>query len=154
MANFSKVFTFTLKELFILLEAWFIFLKWDFLISFMKYNTWRNQLTKLNVQEESTTISIFIFEQVKQIIELSEIAGRFHFRKMNCLRRCIVQQKLLEKRGVKARMHIGVRFKDTTLIAHAWLTLQGKIINDSADVSSRYSELKAGKEHDLLAQLT
>lgn len=156
VANLTKVFNYTLPELCILLEAWFVFLKWDLLISFSQYERWRSELSGLHKVNDSTAraeASPLPFEQVKQVIKLSEVAGRFHIRKMNCLRRCISQEKMLEKRGFKTRMHIGVRFEEEKLKAHAWLTLQGKVINDSADVSTRYSELKGISEQDILRHL-
>jgi hypothetical protein len=151
MANFSKVFKFSLAELFILLEAWFMFFKWDLLISFTQYKNWSNELECLhNTNDSKITSDTLIYEQVKPIIELSEIAGRFHFRKMNCLRRCISQGKILEKRGFKTCMHIGVRFDNKKLVAHAWLTFQGIVINDSEDVTTRYSELKSINGQEIL----
>lgn len=159
MASLAKLFKFSFKELWILLEAWLTFLKWDLLISFSQYERWRNELSGLHNGNDSTTSAEFSplpfeqIEQIKKIIKLSEIAGRFHIRKMNCLRRCISQEKMLEKRGFKTRMHIGVRFEEEKLKAHAWLTLQGKVINDSDDVSTRYSELKAISEQDILRHL-
>ena len=108
-------------------------------------------LTTLNESEK--VISDKNLEQVKQIIQLSEVAGRFHIRKMNCLRRCLSQQKLLAKRGLNASMHIGVFIEKGQVKAHAWLTFQGNIINDNEDVLSRYSELKIANEHAILCSL-
>lgn len=200
MAKLSKIFKFSPAELMVLLEAWFVFLKWDLLISFTRYENWRDKLgglhnakqsdnvdskmhTELNSQlnshknshqnqyqsqnqkqhqsqhqnkqpiHTSTTNTASTIEQVHTIIKLSEIAGRFHIRKMNCLRRCISQEKMLEKRGFKPCMHIGVRFENEQLKAHAWLTLQGIVINDNEDVATRYSELKANNPQALLLQL-
>ena len=202
MAKLSKLFKFSRAELMVLLEAWFVFLKWDLLISFTRYENWRDKLGVLNNANQSdkadssvntelnsqlnlhqnphnnsglnsdvnshlnqkpdlnpqptpkpTTNTLNTIEQVNAIIKLSEIAGRFHIRKMNCLRRCISQEKMLKKRGFKPCMHIGVRFENQQLKAHAWLTLQGIVINDSADVSTRYSELKANNPQALLRQL-
>ena len=169
MASVAKVFKFTIAELFVLLEAWFVFLKWDLLISFTQYKHWRSELNSLNdlsdlndsanksvnksTNQPTSKIKLCSLEQIKKIIKLSEIAGRFHIRKMNCLRRCIAQEKMLLKRGYKTRMHIGVRFDEEKLKAHAWLTLQGKVINDTDDVSTRYSELKANNEQIILNSL-
>jgi len=154
MASLMKVFTFSVTELFVLLEAWFVFLKWDLLISFTQYENWRSgitNLTELNdpVKKSDSPTS----EQIKRIIQLSEIAGRFHIRKMNCLRRCLVQQKMLAKRGINASMQIGVNIEKDKVKAHAWLTFQGNIINDNEDVLSRYSELKIANEHAILCAL-
>jgi hypothetical protein len=60
---------------------------------------------------------------------------------------------MLVKRGYKTQMHIGVRFEEQKLKAHAWLTLQGKVINDTDDVSTRYSELKVNNEQTILRHL-
>ena len=161
MASIAKLFQFTFTELCILVEAWFIFLKWDLLISFTQYKYWRSELNGLN-DSASQSLSLEsslpaplplekpLLKEITALIKLSETAGRFHVRKMNCLRRCLTQQKMLVKRGYKTQMHIGVRFEEQKLKAHAWLTLQGKVINDTDDVSTRYSELKAINEQDIL----
>lgn len=154
MASLAKVFKFSAAELFVLLDAWFIFLKWDLLISFTQYKKWRSQIgdlsdfNALNKAEAASPTA-----QVKQIIKLSEIAGRFHIRKMNCLRRCLSQKQMLAKRGFNASMHIGVNIDEGKLKAHAWLSLQGKVINDHKDTLRRYSELKVTNEHDILCAL-
>lgn len=152
--SLTKIFKFSTAEYFILLEAWFIFLKWDLLISFTQYKHWRSEIGDLtNINESIKETKTSLPEQVKLIIKLSETAGRFHFRKMNCLRRCLTQQKMLSKRGFNSRMHIGVSIEENKLKAHAWLTLQGKVINDSEDVLNRYSELKVINEHQILSAL-
>ena len=155
MASLTKLFKFSIKELWVLLEAWFIFVKWDLLISFTQYETWRNKIV-LSPNLDNATSSIndaTLAKQIKLIIKLSEIAARFQIRKMNCLRRCLSQQQMLKKRGFSAQMHIGVRFEEEQLLAHAWLTIQGKVINDSEDVIDRYSELKSVSEKGILSAL-
>lgn len=155
MASLTKLFKFSIKELWVLLEAWFIFVKWDLLISFTQYETWRNKII-LSPNLDNATSSIndaTLAKQIKLIIKLSEIAARFQIRKMNCLRRCLSQQQMLKKRGFSAQMHIGVRFEEEQLLAHAWLTIQGKVINDSEDVIDRYSELKSVSEKGILSAL-
>jgi len=157
MAKLAKVFKLSFAELFILLEAWIVFFKWDLLISFTRYENWRNKMSalpdplELNCSTAETKATVP--EQVKLIIKLSEIAGRAHIRKMNCLRRCLSQQQMLLKRGLATRMHIGVNIEDEKLKAHAWLTFHGEVINDSNDVTNRYSELKAANQHSILNTL-
>lgn len=155
MASLTKLFKYSLKELWVLFEAWFIFVKWDLLISFTKYETWRNEIIlSPNLDNASSSINdATLANQIKLIIQLSETAARFQIRNMNCLRRCLSQQQMLKKRGFSAKMHIGVRFEEEQLLAHAWLTLQGKVINDSEDVTDRYSELKVNNEHAILNAL-
>ena len=52
------------------------------------------------------------------------------------------KQRLLRRRHVTSRIHIGVRKGETAMEAHAWLSWQGRVLNDSADVSKRYAELQ------------
>ena len=157
MANLAKVFKFSIIELFILLEAWFAFFKWDILISFTQYGRWRSEVGNLpdvnNLITNKKNQNVHTPEQVKLIIKLSEIAGRFHIRKMNCLRRCLSQKQLLAKRGFNTCMHIGVSIEEDKLKAHAWLTLKGQVINDSEDVLNHYSELKAANKYSILHTL-
>lgn len=175
MASLTKLFKFSFTELAVLLEAWFTFTKWDLLISFTKYERWRNKVNLagnlipaldkadsstapsiVTLEEHSTTANISqttLTNKIKPLIKLSEIAARFHIRKMNCLRRCLSQQQMLKKRGFNAQMHIGVCFEEQKLLAHAWLTLQGQVINDSETLISRYSELKVNNEQTILNAL-
>ncbi|TPW17265.1 MAG: hypothetical protein FD130_726 [Halothiobacillaceae bacterium] len=80
--------------------------------------------------------------RLRQIIFISEIAARNHLCTMNCLRRSIAQKKMLVRRNINARLHIGVRKSEQGYQAHAWLTAGGEVINDTPDVGSRYVELE------------
>ena len=155
MASLANLCKFSIKELGLLLEAWFTFVKWDLLISFTEYENWRNKISlSPNINDAKVNLSDTTqAKKIKQLIKLSEISARFQLRKMNCLRRCLSQQQMLKKRGFSAQMHIGVRFEKEKLLAHAWLTVQDKIINDSEAVTSRYSELKVNNEQVILNSL-
>jgi Transglutaminase-like superfamily len=45
---------------------------------------------------------------------------------------------LLNRRGIPARLRIGVRKEEGELEAHAWIESGGVVLNDTADVSERY----------------
>lgn len=154
MFALTKLFSLTKSELSILLEAWLVFLKWDWLISFTQYGNWQAEIANLseiknsainNKERDETSLA-----QVAQVVKLSEKIARHHLRKMNCLRRCLTQKQMLQKRGYTTQMHIGVAIDNEKLKAHAWLTYQGKVINDTDDVTTRYNELKAKNEHAIL----
>lgn len=155
MASVANLCKFSIKELGLLLEAWFTFVKWDLLISFTKYDNWRNKISlSPNINDAKVSLSdAKLAKQIKLIIKLSEISASFQLRKMNCLRRCLSQQQMLKKRGFSAQIHIGVCFEKEKLLAHAWLTIQDKIINDSEAVTSRYSELKSVSEKGIFSAL-
>ena len=63
--------------------------------------------------------------------------------KPNCLQRSIVLWWLLRREGVGAELHIGARKQSENFEAHAWVELNGCVLNDSADVHKHYSRFDA-----------
>jgi hypothetical protein len=55
-----------------------------------------------------------------------------------CLEQSIVLWWLLLRRRVPAELRIGVRQSGTGLEAHAWVEVQGNIVNDNEDVLNEY----------------
>ncbi len=155
LLSFKKLLKFNIKELWLLTYAWFVFLKWDFLISFIDFKKWRAQIDNVTFENNNNglTTNTAKLTEIKAIINISEIAGRHHIKKMNCLRRCLTQKQLLNRRGYHCNLHLGVKIEQSNLKAHSWLSFQGLVINDSEDVSSRYSELKVASEDDIFCAL-
>jgi len=122
-----------------------MYIKWDWRISKQHYHKWQKHLvieTSTHKNEQSAVDA----EQVKNIftlIQLNEIAGRNHYKHMNCLRRCLCQQELLKKYHIDTQLHLGVKFVDGNLAAHSWLSSNNQVINDSQDNISTYSELQS-----------
>lgn len=154
-----KLNRFSFAEIIILLDAWLTFFKWDFCISYLPYKYWQlnfnhaaltnenqenvNQqnLNQENVNKENKENKSKELSEVINIIKLSEMIGRNHLRPMNCLRRCLTQQQLLQQRQYFCKLHIGVKITDGLVQAHSWLSFNGDIINDSNEVISQYTEL-------------
>jgi hypothetical protein len=57
----------------------------------------------------------------------------------NCLSQSLVLWFLLRRAGASPDLRIGVQRNSDVLKAHAWVELQGAILNDSADVQQRYT---------------
>ena len=139
----------SLKQLVFICEAWWVFLKWDLLISFFNYKYWPITFDKnATIIEGNPGLS-----QVLDIIRLSEKVGRHHIRKMNCLRRCLCQQQLLEKRHYICDLHIGVKVSLNGVKAHSWLTFNNMLINDSEELIKQYTELEKSTNSNILAAL-
>jgi len=155
MATISKLFQFSFKELLILAEAWFAFFKWDLIISNARYAKWRDKIPEISNNHKQNAIKVSTEERlkIKTIISITETAGRHHFRKMNCLRRCLTQKQLLDKKGYHCNFHIGVTIVQGKVKAHSWLTFKGEIINDNDDVTTRYSELQQVDKQKILYAL-
>ena len=69
---------------------------------------------------------------------LVQIAGRHLPVDGSCLRQSLLVWWLLRRRGMPAELRIGVSKRDT-FAAHAWVDLDGRPINDSADVAERFN---------------
>lgn len=135
----GKLLCLPLDQLWVFIEAWYLFLKWDFLVSTVPYARWRNNIASSPLPESATTAESL--PAIHTIINISEKAARNHLRKMNCLRRCLCQQQLLAKRKIASTLHFGVALEQGRVKAHCWLTWQGVLINDASEVVQQYTEL-------------
>ena len=61
----------------------------------------------------------------------------------NCLTRSLYLWWLLQHKGVRGQLRIGVRLTGDVLEAHAWVEHAGLPINDRHDVSATYSAFTA-----------
>jgi hypothetical protein len=61
----------------------------------------------------------------------------------NCVERSMALWWLLRLQGVEAEMHIGARKDDHRLEAHAWVELDGRVLNDGAEVHQHYAVFDA-----------
>lgn len=58
----------------------------------------------------------------------------------NCLDRSLTLWALLRRRGIHAGLQLGARKDQECFDAHAWIELDGVVLNDSDDVRQRYAE--------------
>lgn len=78
----------------------------------------------------------------KRLAELVGMAARHGAYKAACLPRSLVLTWLLRRRGVHARLCIGVARREHGIGAHAWVEVAGQVINDSPSVAGYYSEYR------------
>lgn len=117
-------------------EAWWALLWLDWLIRHRPYRQWRHWLDPRPVAPVPAA------PRARRVIRITERVARHHLRPMNCLRRTLVEKRLLERRRVGCRLHIGVQASEQSIQAHAWLTdAAGTVLNDAPDVVARYREL-------------
>ncbi len=56
-----------------------------------------------------------------------------------CLDRSVFLWFLMHQRGFDARIRIGVAFDDERLDGHAWVELDGRVVNDDPNIADRFS---------------
>ncbi|MBU3020905.1 lasso peptide biosynthesis B2 protein [Aestuariibacter sp. A3R04] len=129
------------------LKAWIAFFWWHIRIRFTSYQQWQHRVFP-TVEDDSNNTCPADF------IAIIEKAGRHHLWHMNCLRRCLVTMEMLHHINVFPAIHFGVKIEDGATKAHCWLSLNGTLINDSEEVVSSYTELRANNASVLFTGLS
>ncbi len=74
--------------------------------------------------------------RIESICQAVDRAASLYFKRAWCLQRSATAACLLRLRGVPAELVIGVR--KMPFYAHAWVEVDGRVVNDSPVVQSRY----------------
>lgn len=90
----------------------------------------------------STRIPMSKAEQVAQTITL--VNRRLSFYQASCLAESLLLWGILQCYGIGARFCLGVRTITGPLDAHAWVSYQGRILNDIQRVQSIYATFDLG----------
>ena len=78
---------------------------------------------------------------IESVHRVVGIAARRHLVPLTCLRRALVVQWLLRRRGIATELRFGVAKEDGQLRAHAWLEHQGRLVGERGDVPLRFAPL-------------
>jgi len=78
--------------------------------------------------------------EASQIIHAVDLAAAFYFRKILCLQRSAATVRLLKRHGFPAQLVIGVQ--QLPFAAHAWVELDGVVVNDKSYMPQMYSVLE------------
>jgi hypothetical protein len=70
------------------------------------------------------------------------VAARHHLWPMTCLRRALVIDRMLARRGIPAELSIGVRKGEEGFRAHAWIECGGRPLFEPEAVELRYASLE------------
>jgi len=133
------------RDLFVVLEAWLILLYVHAILTALPYPWWRRLL--VNAREAATHESEHTPGQSeRRLLRLFRIAVRNHLWQMNCLRRSLALRLLLARRGVEAGLVLGVRKEGAAIEGHAWLQINGTVINDRADIARQFTPLQDASE--------
>lgn len=78
---------------------------------------------------------------VRDTVQGVAIACRHGFGRASCLTGSLVLQWLLRRQGVSSELRIGVRLVDGRLHAHAWVELDGRPLNDTAQSIAHFEPM-------------
>jgi Transglutaminase-like superfamily len=71
-----------------------------------------------------------------------DLAARHLFFRTNCLERSLALRWLLRRRGITAVLRIGARKESERFEAHAWIELNGVVLNDPDEAHLHFAPFK------------
>jgi len=93
-----------------------------------------------------------IFAEVQTASRMVDAASRYGVARGNCLSKSITLWWLLRRQGIPVQLRFGARKTGARFEAHAWVELDGRVINDSEDVRTRYSPFDGAVTDEMAAQ--
>jgi len=88
--------------------------------------------TSANISAESQAVAM-------RLGQLVSIASRHGPYAATCLRQSLALSWLLRRRGLPAEVRVGVGKNDGRVLAHAWVELAGRVINDHPAIAAEYA---------------
>lgn len=105
---------------------------------FNRLQAWLNRLTP---QAPGDTSPRSVQQVLRVAVDSVNRVKRFSPLPGNCLSQSLALTRLLRRRGVGPALRLGVRFTGPTFEAHAWVEYNGRVLNDTQDVHTRYTPL-------------
>jgi len=87
----------------------------------------------------ATSVRALTLADIRALGEAVNIAARHTPFPAACLTRSLLLGWLLQRQGVKSELRIGVRLKQGSLDAHAWVECGGQPVNDRAEAISLFA---------------
>ena len=136
----KKLASFSPGELSILLHATLLLPVVTVMLRTKGFNWTRSHLHGKAFKNIPTHCSdeLLVAENITHLVSLS--ANNIPL-KAKCLKRCLVSLWILAGKGIRANLMIGVNKDGADLDAHAWLELDGQVLNESQNTKNEYKVL-------------
>jgi hypothetical protein len=134
--------TLSWSDWWILAQAWVLLLAVDLGLRALPFRRVQELLT-LGRKDADDLQAGGALATVQRLGWLVGVAGRNHLYPMGCLRRSLVLQWLLGRRGIITDLQIGVRKEVDELNAHAWLEYEGQPLGEPQAIAVHYAPLAA-----------
>lgn len=71
------------------------------------------------------------------------LSRKYSLFEAKCLARSLTLWQMLQYQHLPASVKIGVRMENNAFKAHAWVELEGKVLNDTSSAVSAYSQISS-----------
>ena len=110
----------------------------DFLLRYRGFQETRRQLSN-----QRPRLSLFVGLEPSVTSRFVDSAARYTIgSRQSCLRRSLLLWWLLNKQGMVCEARIGIMLSEGRLKGHAWVEVDGQVVNDDADVRERFNRLQ------------
>ncbi len=134
----QKWFELTRQERFILIGA-MVLLPIVRIIRIVGFKRFKKFLSSLPVTSCKTGLDNKpIPESARQAARMVAVAASHIPARFSCLDRSLVLLKLLRQMGIDGELHLGVRKDRGIFEAHAWVELNGEILNDVKNIREQF----------------
>ena len=110
------------------------------LLLLFRYQDLHNTLKKRVPIDSSPSPEIAILRAMK-LSAIVEAAARRRLGNATCLRRSLVLWYLLRKEGIESELRFGVRKVSDEIIGHAWVEIDGSVINDDVRYIKQFTPM-------------
>ena len=110
------------------------------LLLLFRYQDLHNTLKKRVPVYSSPSPEIAILRAMK-LSAIVEAAARRRLGNATCLRRSLVLWYLLRKEGIESELRFGVRKVSDEIIGHAWVEIDGSVINDDVRYIKQFTPM-------------
>jgi Transglutaminase-like superfamily len=123
------------RDLGVFAEAWVALLWVRIMTRALPFSWWKARVRPSAAGEVSAAP---LAPPLRRIMRMARAAERNHPGTITCLQRSLALQTVLHRRGMPSTLRFGVRTGKKGPEAHAWIEVNGVVLNDTPDVAQRF----------------
>ncbi len=120
----------------LVVESWLLLIYFEWVMRFREFQ----ELYRIVREEPMCSTTMAGVVPSESLCRAMDYACVFYFKRVHCLQRSSATTLLLRRHGWRAKMVIGVQ--TLPLKSHAWVEVDGVVVNDKPSVSTFYSVLE------------
>lgn len=125
----------------LLIQAWIELLVVEILLRTWSFPRVQQRAARQSLDKRQGIISSSDWPGIRRYQHMVGLASRYHLLPMTCLRQTLTLQALLGRQGIASDLRIGTRKEEGKLLAHAWLEVAGRPVQNARGEIERFTIL-------------